>query len=178
MDLNLLRVSMTGQDIENYLPNCKMIEYNDLADYNEITDLLTKPIDYVIILIETTADNVGHWVTVLKYGNTIEFFNSYAEAPDVQKNTLISKAKNIEFGQTQNYLTNLLVKSNFDIIYNKLQLQKYSNGSTTCGRFCVLRILCLLNQNMDLKKFLKFMIDLKQKFKKMSYDEIVCMIIK
>jgi hypothetical protein len=31
---------------------------------------------------------------------------------------------------------------------------------------------------MDLKKFLKFMIDLKQKFKKMSYDEIVCMIIK
>ena len=173
-----LKVSMTGQDIENYLPNCKMIEYNDLADYNEITDLLTKPIDYVIILIETTADNVGHWVTVLKYGNTIEFFNSYAEAPDVQKNTLISKAKNIEFGQTQNYLTNLLVKSNFDIIYNKLQLQKYSNGSTTCGRWVTLRILCLLNHNMDLKRFLEFIIDLKSKFKnKMSYDEIVCELI-
>ena len=102
-----LKVSMSGQDIENYLPNCKMIEYNDLADYNEITDLLTKPIDFVIILIETTSDNVGHWVTVLKYGNTIEFFNSYAEAPDVQKNTLISKAKNIEFNQTQNYLTKI-----------------------------------------------------------------------
>ena len=173
-----LKISMTGQDIENYLPNCKIIEYNDLADYNEITDLLTKPIDYVIILIETTADNVGHWVALTKYNNTIEFFNSYGEAPDVQKNTLISKAKNIEFGQTENYLTNLLMKSNFNIIYNKLQLQKYSNGSTTCGRFCVLRILCLLNQNMDLKQFLKFMIDLKSKFKnKMSYDEIVCVLI-
>ena len=172
-----LKVSMTGQDIENYLPNCKIIEYNDLADYNEITDLLTKPIDYVIILIETTADNVGHWVTVLLYGNTIEFFNSYAEAPDVQKNTLISKAKNIEFNQTENYLTNLLVKSNFDIIYNKLQLQKYSNGSTTCGRFCVIRVLCLLNQNMNLKQFLMFMIDLKNKSKNKSYDEIVCELI-
>ena len=174
-----LKVSMSGQDIENYLPNCKIIEYNDLADYNEITDLLTKPIDYVIILIETTADNVGHWVCVLRYSNTIEFFNSYAEAPDFQKNNFISKAKNIEFGQTENYLTNLLVNSNFNIIYNKLQLQKYSNGSTTCGRWAVMRLLCLLNHNMDLKKFLEFMIKLKAKFKnKKSYDEIVCMIIK
>jgi hypothetical protein len=172
-----LKISMTGQDIKNYLPNCKMIEYNDLAEYNNINDLLTKPIDYVIILIETIADNVGHWVAVLRYGNTIEFFNSYGEAPDVQKNTLISKAKNIEFGQTQNYLTNLLVKSNFNIIYNKLQLQKYSNGSTTCGRFCVLRILCLLNHNMDLKQFLEFMMDLKAKLTNKSFDQIVCMII-
>ena len=175
--MNNLKVSMSGQDIENYLPNCKMIEYNDLADYNEITDLLTKPIDYVIILIETTADNVGHWVTVLKYGNTIEFFNSYSGKPDFQKNNFISKAKNIEFGQTQNYLTNLLVNSNFNIVYNKLQLQKYSNSSTTCGRWVVLRLLCLLNQNMDLKQFLEFMIKLKKKFKKMSYDEIVCVLI-
>ena len=173
-----LKVSMTGQDILSYLPNCKIIEYNDLGEYSEITDVLTKPIDFVIILIETIADNVGHWVCVLRYGNTIEFFNSYAEAPDVQKNTLISKAKNIEFNQTENYLTNLLVKSNFNIIYNKLQLQKYTNGSTTCGRWVCARILCLLNQNMDLKRFLEFMIDLKNKSKKMSYDEIVCMIIK
>ena len=176
--MNNLKISMTGQDIKNYLPNCKMIEYNDLAEYSEITDLLTKPIDYVIILIETIAESTGHWVCVLRYGNTIEFFNSYAEAPDVQKNTLISKAKNIEFNQTENYLTNLLVKSNFNIIYNKLQLQKYTNGSTTCGRWVCARILCLLNQNMDLKRFLEFMIDLKNKSKKMSYDEIVCMIIK
>ena len=172
-----LKISMTGQDILSYLPNCKIIEYNDLADYNEITDLLTKPIDFVIILIETTSDNVGHWVTVLKYGNTIEFFNSYGKAPDVQKNTLISKAKNIEFGQTQNYLTNLLVNSNFNIIYNKLQLQKYTNNSATCGRFVCARLLCLLNHNMDLKRFLEFMIDLKKKSKNKSYDEIVCELI-
>ena len=25
-----LKVSMTGQDILSYLPNCKIIEYNDL----------------------------------------------------------------------------------------------------------------------------------------------------
>jgi hypothetical protein len=172
-----LKISMTGQDIKNYLPNCKMIEYNDLAKYNNINDLLTKPIDYVIILIETIAESTGHWVCVLKYGNTIEFFNSYSGKPDFQKNNFISKAKNIEFGQIQNYLTDLLVKSNYNIIYNKLQLQKYSNGSTTCGRFVTLRLLCLLNHNMDLKQFLKFMIDLKAKLKK-SYDIIVCMIIK
>ena len=173
-----LKISMTGQDILSYLPNCKIIEYNDLADYKEITDLLTKPIDYVIILIETTADNVGHWFALLRYGDTIEFFNSYAEAPDVQKNNFISKEKNIEFGQSENYLTNLLVKSSFNIIYNKLQLQQYSNGSTTCGRWAVLRLLCLLNQNMDLKKFLEFIMKLKNKLKiNKSYDEIVCMLI-
>ena len=176
--MNNLKISMTGQDIESYLPNCKMIEYNDLADYNEITDLLTKPIDYVIILIETTADNVGHWVALLRYGITIEFFNSYSGKPDFQKNNFISKEKNIEFGQTQNYLTSLLLRSNFNIIYNKLQLQQYSNGSTTCGRFVCARVLCLLNDNMDLKQFLEFMMKLKNKFKnKKSYDEIVCLLI-
>ena len=95
----------------------------------------------------------------------------------MQKNTLISKAKNIEFGQTQNYLTNLLVNSDFNIIYNKLQLQKYTNNSATCGRFCVARLLCLLNHNMDLKRFLEFFIDLKKKSKNKSYDKIVCMMI-
>ena len=173
-----LKVSMTGQDIASYLPNCKMIEYNDLADYKEITDLLTKPIDYVIILIETTADNVGHWVALLRYGITIEFFNSYSGKPDFQKNNFISKEKNIEFGQTQNYLTSLLLRSNFNIIYNKLQLQQYSNGSATCGRWVTLRLLCLLNHNMDLKKFLEFIMKLKAKLKiKKSYDEIVCLLI-
>ena len=173
-----LKVSMTGQDILSYLPNCKIIEYNDLETYNnEITDLLTKPIDYVIILIETIADNIGHWVALLRYDNTIEFFNSYGKAPDVQKNTLISKAKNIEFGQTQNYLTNLLVKSDFNIIYNKLQLQKYTNNSATCGRWVIIRILRLLKDNMDLKRFLEFIIDLKKKLKNKSYDEIVCVLI-
>ena len=173
-----MKISLSGQDIENYLPNCKIIEYNELADYNEITDLLTKPIDYVIILIETTADNVGHWVTLSIKNNTIVFFNSYGKGPDVQKNSLISKGKNIEFGQTNNYLTNLLVKSNFNIIYNKLQLQQYSNGSATCGRYCIIRVLCLLKDNMDFKKFLEFMIKLKAKFKNKSYDEIVCLLIK
>ena len=173
---NLIKISMTGQDIKNYLPNCKMIEYNDLAEYDNITDLLNKPIDYVIILIETTANNVGHWLAVLRYGNTIEFFNSYSGKPDFQKNTLISKAKNIEFGQTKNYLTNLLVNSDFNVVYNKLQLQKYSNNSETCGRFVCTRVLCLSNQNMDLKQFLEFMMKLKNKLKK-SYDEIVCVLI-
>jgi len=172
-----LKISMTGQDIESYLPNCKIIEYNDLGEYSEITNLLKKSIDFVIILIETIAESTGHWVCVLRYGNTIESFNSYGEAPDVQKNTLISKAKNIEFNQTENYLTNLLVKSDFNIVYNKLQLQKYSNNSATCGRWVTLRLLCLLNHNMDLKRFLEFMIDLKNKLKNKSYDKIVCELI-
>ena len=95
-----------------------------------------------------------------------------------KKNSLISKEKNIKFGQTNNYLTNLLVKSNFNIIYNKLQLQQYSNGSATCGRWVTLRLLCLLNHNMDLKKFLEFIMKLKAKLKiKKSYDEIVCLLI-
>ena len=58
------------------------------------------------------------------------------------------------------------IKFNFDIIYNKLQLKKYSNSSTTCGRWVVARVLCLLKDKMNLKQFLKFMIDLKSKFKK------------
>ena len=60
-------------------------------DYNQITDLITKPIDFVIILIETTSENVGHWLALFRYDNIIEFNNTYGEASDVQKTTSIRK---------------------------------------------------------------------------------------
>jgi hypothetical protein len=54
-----LNYSFTNDDIKKYLPDAKIIEYNDLIEYNTIDDLLPKDRDSVIILIETD-DNCGH----------------------------------------------------------------------------------------------------------------------
>ena len=107
-------------------------------------------------MIETTAQNVGHWTCLLRYGDTTEFFDSYGKKMDYQKNTLISPEKNREFGQTENYLSNLLNKSSFNAVYNKKQLQLFKNESETCDRWCINRLECLMDINIYLQQYIRY----------------------
>ena len=95
----LLTISLSNTDIMKSLgKSCRIIEYSELEEYQNIEDLLSKPKDYVIILIETVGQNIGHWICLLRYQNTIEFFNSYGKPIDSQKNTLylLKKIKNLD----------------------------------------------------------------------------------
>ena len=60
-----LNYSFTNDDIKKYLPDIKIIEYNDLVEYKNIDELLPKDRDSVIMLIETD-DNCGHWTSLSK----------------------------------------------------------------------------------------------------------------
>jgi len=58
-----------------------LLQYPELANYNDITELLPKKLSVAIILFET-APNTGHWTCLVRKNNIIYYFDSYGVKPD------------------------------------------------------------------------------------------------
>ena len=116
------------------------MKYADLSKYKTIEQLLPKDGDFKIILIED-KQNSGHWVSVARYGKTIEYFNSYGCKYDTDWRW-IPRLVRIVLGQNTNDLTRLFKqaeKDGYKVVYNKKRLQKLSPNIQTCGRHIVFR---------------------------------------
>lgn len=166
--------NITDGDIRRYFGDgveSKILKYSDLANYGTIDELLPKPRDFRIILVEDSV-NRGHWCCILKYDKTIEWFNPYGIRPDAQKN-MLGKVRNMMLGQDEDYMLNLMKASKgYKLIYNKKRLQKLKEGINTCGRWIILRIICMKDLMMDLKEFIK-MIDENQEASGLPKDALV-----
>ena len=150
---------ITSDDINRYLHKGgdEILKYSELSRYENINELLPSNGTYKIILIETNY-NVGHWCCILRYGKTIEWFDSYGIVPDGELK-FVSAIKKKLLGEDHKYLTNLLAsatKQGFHVIYNKKKLQKVKNGVNTCGRWVLLRITMMKDMLYDLPEFLAF----------------------
>jgi hypothetical protein len=151
----------TGDDFDRYLHGAsnKILKYSELGKYynDTVEELLPEETDYRIILIEQNY-NTGHWVCILRYGKTIEWFDSYGIKPPNELN-FISAVKNKFLGQKKKTLIDLLddAKSRgWNVIYNKKKLQKLKNGINTCGRWVILRITMMKDMMFGLADFLDF----------------------
>lgn len=164
---------MGDDDIKRYFPNAKIIVYNDLSNYADIKELLPKDRDFAFMLIES-SENRGHWVAISRYGNTVEFFDSYGGKPDSQLKWN-SKNKNEELGQA-GQLSQLLAKHRGNVVFNPIRYQGNGNDINTCGRHCTFRI-----QNMkdgkNLDQYYNHMKALKNNME-LDFDGIVANFIK
>jgi hypothetical protein len=172
-------------EIESYFGDeLKIVKYQNLDDYYDVTQLLPKNNTLLIILIEWSL-NVGHWVLLSRYKDNktdiLEYFNSYSGYPSSELETL-SIQKRKELDEFDKHLNVLLRKSmdRFKIIYNKFPLQslKKIRGivPATCGKWVVLRSIMLLKYNLNLEQFLTFMKNLKKETN-LSFDEIVVILL-
>lgn len=156
--------SLTDGDIGRYFGDgaeSKILKYSELSQYKHIDELLPKERDFRVILVED-SHNKGHWCCILKYNKTIEWFNPYGVRPDGQKN-LLGKVRNQMLGQEHDYMTDLMKSSKgYKLIYNKARLQKLRQGINTCGRWIILRIICMKDLMMDLKMFIKTVRDTQE----------------
>jgi hypothetical protein len=141
---NELKKMLSDSDFERYFGKGKVIKYSELDNYSTINDLLPNDKDFRIILIESQY-NQGHWCAVLKYGDIIEYFNSYATAPEYDFKFIPTFTKHL-LGQGGNLLTKLLKTKTKGqkVYYNKKKLQEINDGVNTCGRHVVARILGML----------------------------------
>ena len=136
----------------------KVMKYSDLANYQDINDLLSEPIDYRIILTETKR-NVGHWCALMKYGDTIEWFDSYGGKSGVPDGELefVSYAMRKMLGELKPLLSNLL-KTKFpkqQLFYNKHKFRQLADGIDTCGRWVICRVL-MMKLGYNLPEFIDF----------------------
>ena len=169
---------MSDSDLDKYtgVKATDIIKYSDLDEYKTIDDLLPTNKSFRIILLEESY-NEGHWVAIMKYGNTVEYFNSYGTAPDYDWR-FINRMVRVVLGQSTNELTRLMKQADevgYEAIYNKRDFQKHSPEVQTCGRWVVLRIE-MMRMGYDLKQFIEFIDDLCEKTKQ-STDFVVSLLV-
>ncbi len=174
-----IKEEITDSDLTRYFGKRdfkNILKYSDLANYHSIQQLLPRNKSWKIILIENQL-NSGHWALLLRYGNTIEWFNSYGTFPSLELD-FISYLQNSFLNQDVKHLNILLTQalSKFKIIYNKRQLQKVQDGVNTCGKWVIWRIIMMEKYNMDLQQFINLVDNFKKKYK-LSSDELVSLII-
>jgi hypothetical protein len=146
-------IDLSGDDILRITDNkCHILTYSDLENVQDLNTLFN-PFNAVILLYETKK-NFGHWVSLLKINeNTIEFFDPYGLAPDEELKIIEETTRNIN-GKIVPHLTQLINESNYKLIYNKQQIQKFLEHVNTCGRYCATRVRF---SDVPLRKFIDFL---------------------
>lgn len=93
-----------------------------------------------ILLFPNTSPTSGHWVSLLRRPQMIEFFDPYGDKPEEQK-------KGLGRGRLEAYdierpdLTRLLRASGLPVYYNHHGFQKESPNIATCGRHSSVRLM-------------------------------------
>ena len=157
-----------------------IILYSNLDQYRSIEDLLPTNKSFKVLLIRD-SNYSGHYVCILRYNKTIEFFDSYGMYPSNELD--YTENVNQSLGQTRDELLDLLQdakQKGFKIEYNKIEFQQYSTGRksiATCGRHVLFRIIMMIKYNYDLNKFVNFFISLERKYH-LDFDNLVSLIIK
>lgn len=168
----IIHEPMDDGDIHTYFPKARVLRYAELADYDDIEELLPKDKSYVFLLYQHRP-NDGHFVCLMRYGTTIEFFCSYGSKIDGPLYWTALKDRQA-LGEGKPYLSMLLRKAGkrFKAIHNPVAFQSKKGGVATCGAYCVMRINQLVNHNQDLHEFIDYMEEIKKETG-LSYDEIV-----
>jgi len=159
--------SISDTELKYYLPDCNIKTYPELRNIKDIEELLPKNDSYFILLYLDTP-NSGHWTTLKRFNNDIQYFCSYGTYPDKQMNWY-GKALREELGESELYLTKLLNKTGLNVNYNDIDYQNKDNlDIVTCGRHCI----NFIKSKKDLKQYFKMMSKLKKDSGK-DYDELV-----
>ncbi|MFM7985153.1 MAG: hypothetical protein ACKPKO_38125, partial [Candidatus Fonsibacter sp.] len=80
--IKLINKALTDEDIGTILGSDATIKiYSELKHIDDLDELLTKDLDYCIILYEDRP-NRGHWTALSRYNGIYEHFDSYGNKPD------------------------------------------------------------------------------------------------
>ena len=161
-------ISLDDDDVRHYLPDARILKYNELVKYKTIESLLPKHKSYVILLFPVTSETSGHWVALTRFNNTIEYSDSYGNRPDVPFTWRTCKFKN-----NKRYLSELLKKTKLEVVFNSIDFQnKKDDRTSTCGAFAVFRVLTMIEGDLNIEGNNELLKQLKKESSE-SYDNVV-----
>lgn len=177
----VLENPMSNETITKFLPDARIISYDELKKYKSIDELMPEPADYTIILY-TTSPNNGHWTSLIKYApengkdGIIEYFDSYGNPIDTPLKW-IGKGQGPTLGIDAPYLSNLLKKSPYTVISNSIPYQDIKKPDiATCGRHVCNRVISFIGKRYALDDYHNMMRMMKKKYGD-NYDDIVSKLI-
>lgn len=143
--------SLTKEDLLRITDNkTNIIIYSDLENITDINEIL-EPYGACCILYQL-EENIGHWCCLIKHSETeLEFFGSYGLKIDEQLNYSKYNLRRHN-GVLTPHLSILIEHSNYKVISNTVQLQKYKNHINTCGRWSGMRIRF---RDVSIKRFIE-----------------------
>ena len=123
----------TDSDLKQATHNrVQVIDYDDLAKYKDIDELLPKPKSAFILLYEDSP-NSGHWTAVGRDVNDdYWFFCSYGSDVDEPLNWT-PKSVRVGLGAGQKHLSRLF--KGREVLYNSTPFQDENSDQATCGDF-------------------------------------------
>ncbi|MFM7982574.1 MAG: hypothetical protein ACKPKO_24955, partial [Candidatus Fonsibacter sp.] len=102
----LIHKSQTDEDIGTILgANANTVRYSELNHISDLDELLTKDLDYCIVLHEERPDR-GHWTALSRYNGIYEHFYSYGNKPDKSLEWVNLKMRRM-LNEATPYLTNV-----------------------------------------------------------------------
>ena len=146
-------------------PSEDVLLYRDLHRYNSIDELFYED-NLRIILIESKK-NYGHWVSLIKSGDTYIYFDSYGQSPDHWVQIFKGFYRTL-LGENPAEFKRLSLGRK--LIYNKVKFQ--GKDSSTCGRWQIAWTE-FYNRGYSLKEFQKWMKDNKTT----TYDDLVLKLV-
>ena len=127
---------------EYFGKDLKIVVNTDIFDFT-LDQLVNNKFRSTVILIEGLG--VNHWILFSKVDGVYEYFDSYGHS----------------------YKNDVTLKKYFagvKILENKIRFQEMAVGINTCGKWCAMRLMCLLCYGMNLRQFQRFMKSLVKEF--------------
>lgn len=166
----IIHKALSDADLKRILgADTKILKYSELAKYDNIDQLLPKPNDFVVILLEESP-NSGHWTALLKANSVYEYFDSYGNPVDYDLTHWLTPDQRAKLGESKNYLSYLLQGRKH--IYNKVKYQVMKSGVNTCGSHVSYRCYKFKHDGFDLKTYQKHMRNTMQIYG-LSADQVV-----
>jgi hypothetical protein len=131
--------ALSDADITEILGPTSIFPYPALEGMESIDDVFDDQ-GRAIILFPNVSPTSGHWCCMIRRPDRIEFFDSYGEAPEDQKDGL-SRSRLEALDIERPLLTQLMRASGIPVYYNTHQFQSNKMSVATCGRHCVVRLL-------------------------------------
>lgn len=133
--------SLSKSDINDMLHRDTNIYTTKELDKFRHIDEIFDPLGRVIILYLTEDDHTGHWISLLKKGDTIEYYDPYGSHPKNQGDVLnIDKSVDLNLNG-ENKILNMIKDAGYKVKHNTRKSQPDKIGINTCGRHIVFRTL-------------------------------------
>jgi len=148
-----------------------VVLYSDLNKMSDIRNVFRR-CDDAIIFFPVESNDMGHYVALLYYPelNLINYFCPYGMSvmDDIRHSTTLM-TKDPRTREALPRLLDAFIKSGGTVNINYTKLQKMTNGISTCGKHCTMRIKHkdIVNPE-DYARFLKY--------KNLTPDEIVTLV--
>ena len=172
-----ISIPLSDSDIRNHLGSSKIVEYGELKNYDKITDLLPRKLDYAIILPQRKKGE-GHWICLARRGNNIYHYDSLGNRPDKYLKWTPRQLRR-SLGQDEPHLSHLLndwVYEGKNVRFNDLPYQSSEPHVQTCGRHVVNFIKHFMYEDGNLKSYFKQMKNMKKRYNQ-NYDLLVSQLV-